>query len=73
MTTSLYQSENFDDMTLEEVIGSLMVYVEKLHDLFLRKEEKALLTKASTKRDQEESNHERGRGRERGTCQGRHS
>ena len=50
-----------------------MVYVEKLHDLFLRKEEKALLTKASTKRDQEESNHERGRGRERGTCQGRHS
>ena len=71
MTTSLDQSTNFDELTLEEVIGCLVAYEEKLQDRLLRREEKALLTKASTKKDQEASN--RGRGRGRGRGQGWHS
>ena len=73
VTTSLDQSTNFDELTLEEVIGCLVAYEEKLQDRLLRREEKALLTKASTKKDQEASNHGRGRGRDRGRGQGRHS
>ena len=49
VTTSLDQSTNFDELTLEEVIGCLVAYEEKLQDRLLRREEKALLTKASTK------------------------
>ena len=77
VTTSLDQSTNFDELTLEEVIGCLVAYEEMLQDRLLRREEKALLTKASTKKDQEASNRGRGggrgRGRGRGRGQGRHS
>ena len=65
MTSSLDQFANLDELTLEEVIGTLVAHEEKLHDRLLRREERDLLAKAAAKKEVE-PNYSKGRGRGQG-------
>ena len=69
VTSSMDQFVNLDELTLEEVIGSLVVLEEKIQDRVVRKEEKVLLAKATAKKDPE-AGRGRGRGRSRGRGRG---
>ena len=55
-----------DSMSLEEAIGSLKIYEEKLRDREARREEQLLLSKAARKQKKYEESNTRGRGRGRG-------
>ena len=69
VTSSMDQFMNLDELYLEEVIGSRVVLEEKLQDIVVMKEEKALLAKATSKEDLE-AGRGRGRGRSRGGGRG---
>ena len=69
VTSSMDQFVNLNELTLEEIIGSLVVLEEKLQDRVVRKEENILLAKATAKKDLEASRG-RGRGRSRGRGNG---
>ena len=69
VTSSMDQFVNLDELTLEEIIGSLVVLEEKLQNRVVRKEENLLLAKATAKKDLEVGCG-RGRGRSRGRGRG---
>ena len=71
ITSSIEQFGDMDSMSLEEAIGSLKIYEEKLQDREARREEQLLLSKAAGKQKKYEESSTRGRGRGRGWRGGR--
>ena len=77
ITNSIEQFEDINNLTLDEVLGSLKIHEDKLKDKFLKREEKALLARAlgKLKEKEDDSSHGNGRGggRNRGRGRGRSS
>ena len=71
ITSSIEKFGDMDSMSLEEAIGSLKIYEEKLRDREARREEQLLLSKAAGKQKKYEESNTRGRGRGRGWRGGR--
>ena len=63
ITSSIEKFGDMDSMSLEEAIGSLKIYEEKLRDQEARREEQLLLSKAAGKQKKYEESSTRGRGR----------
>ena len=75
ITSSIEQFQDVDNLTLDEVLGSLTIHEDKLKDRSMKREEKALLVRAlgKLKKKENDSSHGRGRGmgRNRGRGRGR--
>ncbi|XP_078437386.1 uncharacterized protein LOC144707943 [Wolffia australiana] len=71
ITSSIEQFGDIDKMPLEEVVGSLKIYEEKLQDRVSRREEQVLLAKALGKSKKPSLEGSFGRARGRGRSRGR--
>ena len=71
ITSSIEKFGDMDSISLEEAIGSLKIYEEKLQDREARKEEQLLLSKVVGKPKKYEEISSCGRGRGRGWREGR--
>ena len=71
ITSSIEQFQDVDNLTLDEVLGSLTIHEDKLKDRSMKREEKALLVRALGKLKKKENDSSHGRGRGRGRNRGR--
>ena len=60
ITSSIEQFQDIDNLTLNEVLGSLKIHEDKLKDRSLKGEEKALLARALGKLKKKEDDSSRG-------------